>query len=162
CRVRWRAVMNAVLALATEQSGSLPAHSRIAVIVNGAARRSREVWQPAVAAVLSRRLRPVFLYPATKEETARQIAGCTMTGFVAVVAAGGDGTVNTLVNAMKGVELPLALLPLGTANDLAREFDLPLDPVAAAGCMTDGAEVRHVDVLEVNGARFCTVGGIGL
>ena len=45
--------------------------------------------------------------------------------FEAIVAAGGDGTVNAVVNGLAGMPRPVALLPLGTANLLAREIGLP-------------------------------------
>jgi YegS/Rv2252/BmrU family lipid kinase len=48
-------------------------------------------------------------------------------GFSKVVAAGGDGTVHSVVGSMvrNDVDIPLALLPAGTANDLARYFGIP-------------------------------------
>src|SRR5947207_4681350 len=53
-------------------------------------------------------------------------------GFDAIVAAGGDGTVNAVVNGLaaagKAAKPPLGILPLGTVNLLAREIGLPRDP----------------------------------
>jgi YegS/Rv2252/BmrU family lipid kinase len=83
-------------------------------------------------------------------------AGCTL-----VIAAGGDGTVNLVVNALAGSSVALGLLPLGTANDLAREFKLPVTATAAAQRIVAGTP-RQIDLLTVNGIRFCTVGGCGL
>lgn len=49
--------------------------------------------------------------------------------FKKIIAAGGDGTINTVVNAMvrNDVHVPLAIFPSGTANDYAYYFDLPTD-----------------------------------
>jgi len=46
-----------------------------------------------------------------------------------IIAAGGDGTINTVVNAMikNDIDVPLSILPTGTANDYAYYFDLPSD-----------------------------------
>ena len=82
-------------------------------------------------------------------------------GAAAIVTAGGDGTINTVVNALAGIDVPLGILPLGTANDLARELGIPLDPAAAVRRMAIGTE-RRIDLVEVNGRAFCTVGGLGL
>jgi diacylglycerol kinase family enzyme len=49
-----------------------------------------------------------------------------------VLVCGGDGTINEAINGLAGSQVPLGLLPGGTANILARELGLPLDPVRAA------------------------------
>jgi diacylglycerol kinase family enzyme len=78
-----------------------------------------------------------------------------------VVAAGGDGTINHLINALGERPLLLALLPLGTANDLARNLNVPLGLSEAAALINEGTS-RRIDLIEVNGQRFCTVGGLGI
>jgi diacylglycerol kinase (ATP) len=64
-----------------------------------------------------------------------------------VIACGGDGTLNEVVNGLatfqNGHRVPLALLPGGTANILAKELDLPWDILRAAKRLV-GAEVREV------------------
>jgi YegS/Rv2252/BmrU family lipid kinase len=49
-----------------------------------------------------------------------------------VLVCGGDGTINEVINGLAGSQVSLGLLPGGTANMLAREVGLPLDPVRAA------------------------------
>jgi YegS/Rv2252/BmrU family lipid kinase len=48
------------------------------------------------------------------------------------ISAGGDGTINETINGMAGNPVPLAILPLGTTNVLAREAGIPRDPTGAA------------------------------
>jgi diacylglycerol kinase (ATP) len=64
-----------------------------------------------------------------------------------VIACGGDGTLNEVVNGLatysNGHRVPLALLPGGTANILAKELDLPWDIPRAAKCLVNG-KVREV------------------
>ena len=50
-----------------------------------------------------------------------------------VIACGGDGTINEIINGLAGSQVPMALLPAGTANILAKELGIPWDiPHAAA------------------------------
>ena len=64
---------------------------------------------------------------------AHQLAQTAATnGADAVLVCGGDGTLNEAINGLAGSRVPLGLLPGGTANMLAREVGLPLDPVRAA------------------------------
>jgi diacylglycerol kinase family enzyme len=65
-------------------------------------------------------------------------------GCVAAVAAGGDGTVGAVATHAVGVDLPLGILPLGTANDIARALGIPLAPAAAAAVIARG-EPRAID-----------------
>src|SRR5437763_12800320 len=52
-------------------------------------------------------------------------------GIDLVVAAGGDGLVGSLVTSIVASHLPIGILPLGTANDLARSLVIPLDIATA-------------------------------
>jgi diacylglycerol kinase (ATP) len=85
----------------------------------------------------------------------------TMEGYDVVAAAGGDGTVNAITVALMRQPADrrpaLAVIPLGTGNDLARTLGLPLDDPAAAleRAMTPGA-VRTMDIIHVTGDGFET------
>ena len=78
-----------------------------------------------------------------------------------VVVAGGDGTLNRAVQVLVGVGLPLAVIPTGTANNLARTVGVPLD-LRAAVAVAAGSHRRAVDLGRVNGRWFCTTASIGL
>ena len=69
-------------------------------------------------------------------------------GYDLVVAAGGDGTVGAVATHLAGSELPLAILPLGTANDVARSLYLPMD-IAEACVAIAGALPMDIDVGQV-------------
>lgn len=76
-----------------------------------------------------------------------------------LVVGGGDGAINLALNARK--QLPrLAVLPGGTANDLARALTLPLTADAALAYALNPP--RRIDVLQVNGRRLATTGGLGV
>lgn len=78
-----------------------------------------------------------------------------------VIIGGGDGTLNAAAPGLVDTGLPLAILPLGTANDLARTLGIPLDIKEAARLAVTG-RVRRIDLGEVNGVLFFNVASIGL
>jgi diacylglycerol kinase (ATP) len=80
--------------------------------------------------------------------------------FDGVIVGGGDGTLNCTAPSLIETGLPLGILPLGTANDLARTLGIGADPVAAAEIIVAGHE-RRIDLGEVNGHPFFNVASIG-
>lgn len=79
----------------------------------------------------------------------------------AIVVAGGDGTVNAVADAVSGTDVVVGVLPLGTFNHFARDLGLPTDLEAAAAALVS-AEVRSVDVAEVNGRAFVNNSVLGV
>ena len=80
-----------------------------------------------------------------------------------MVVAGGDGTVNFAVNAMKrkGLDIPLGVIPAGTANDFAGALGMSSDPLEAARQIASGTEER-VDCGRVNDLYFVNVFSFGV
>ncbi|MGV3576795.1 MAG: diacylglycerol/lipid kinase family protein [Devosia sp.] len=70
-----------------------------------------------------------------------------------IVAAGGDGTITAVAEALVGTTKSLAILPLGTVNALAKDLHVPLDLPKAVANLVTGHEHR-IDVGEVNGRIF--------
>ena len=83
-------------------------------------------------------------------------------GVDVVAAAGGDGTLNEVVNGLDGYDTPLGVVPLGTANDFARQVGIPADTDHAMDVILRRKPVR-VDTATMNGRRFLNVsaGGVG-
>jgi YegS/Rv2252/BmrU family lipid kinase len=79
-----------------------------------------------------------------------------------IVVAGGDGTINLCVNAMieYGIDLPLGILPVGTANDFAYYFGLPTELNAALDIVL-GRHFTFADVGNCNGRHFINVTALG-
>lgn len=99
--------------------------------------RQPQLIQDAVA-ILSPALGSIHLRPTTGPETAGAIAlSCINKGATLIFAAGGDGTINEVVNGMAGSDVPLAILPAGTANVLAMETGIGSSLLRAAGQFGD-------------------------
>jgi lipid kinase YegS len=83
-------------------------------------------------------------------------------GTDCVIACGGDGTLNEVVNGLDGREVPLGVVPLGTANDFARQTGIPEDADHAMDVILRHKPVR-IDTASMNGRRFLNVstGGVG-
>ncbi len=86
----------------------------------------------------------------------------TKEGFEVVVAAGGDGTVNEVVNGIAGTGTALGLLPLGTMNVFAAELGLPGNDLDRCWRIICEAQTRRVDLPSANGKHFVQLAGVGL
>ncbi|HEX2559138.1 lipid kinase [Phenylobacterium sp.] len=78
-----------------------------------------------------------------------------------VIVGGGDGALNAAASALHETGLPLGVLPLGTANDLARTLGIPTDLKMAADIIAAG-ETRRIDLGMANGEAFFNVASLGL
>jgi len=83
-------------------------------------------------------------------------------GFKKIAAAGGDGTINEVVNGLVGSNAALGLLPLGTVNVFAMELGLPANNLEFCWDVIQGDNVRFVDLPSANGKYFVQLAGVGL
>lgn len=81
-------------------------------------------------------------------------------GDDAVLAVGGDGTVNEVAAGLVGSATALGVVPMGSGNGLARTLGLPLRPAAALVAL-ESAVTRRMDVGRANGRLFLNVAGAG-
>jgi diacylglycerol kinase (ATP) len=132
---------------------------RILVILNPAAGRRRRRWRRVVAE-LERLGCTVVVRQTTRAGDAERLARAAGPEFDLVVAAGGDGTVHEVANGLLGSPCPLGVLPLGTANVLARELALPrrAKPLAA---LLAGAAPRPIWPGRIGDRLFVCMLGIG-
>ncbi|MBD2666848.1 diacylglycerol kinase, catalytic region [Richelia sinica FACHB-800] len=78
-----------------------------------------------------------------------------------VIVGGGDGTLNAAVDAIVDTQLPLGILPMGTANDLARTLGIPASIPEACKLIAAG-NLRRIDLGCVNNKYFFNVASLGL
>jgi diacylglycerol kinase (ATP) len=79
-----------------------------------------------------------------------------------MIVGGGDGSIQAAASALANRDLPLGILPLGTANDLARTIGLGSKSLVEAAQVIIDGRVRSIDVGQANGAVFVNVAHIGL
>jgi len=135
---------------------------RAAVIVNPIKHRDLPGFRADVCAALAEQGwdDPLWL-ETTPEETGRGLAEAAVAEAVDVVlASGGDGTVTACAEGLAGSGVPLAVLPAGTGNLLARNLGLPLSLPDALAIALGGTD-RRLDVGVANGCRFVAMAGIG-
>jgi YegS/Rv2252/BmrU family lipid kinase len=77
-----------------------------------------------------------------------------------IAAVGGDGTVNLIGSALINKKIPMAIIPFGSGNGLARHLKIPLDPFKAIQLIFTGQNVP-IDVGILNGKPFFCTSGCG-
>jgi len=89
-------------------------------------------------------------------------AAASRAGADVVIALGGDGTLNEVVNGLDGFDTPLGIIPLGTANDFATQTGIPADADHAMDVILH-RKPMCIDTASLNGRRFLNVstGGVG-
>jgi len=116
--------------------------------------RVRAAMEKAGLTAIVRLVKP----PRMTEEARRAVAARE---FDAVVAGGGDGTVNCVASALVGTNVALGALPLGTLNHFAKNLGMPL-PLDEACAALARATVRNLDAAEIGGHVFVNNASIGL
>jgi diacylglycerol kinase family enzyme len=134
-----------------------------ALVVNGArvreAARLRDACQRAAAAAGWRS--PLLLATTPDDPGTGQASRAVQAGAELVVVVGGDGTVRACAQALVGTDVPLAIIPVGSANLTARALGLPGRLVPALG-VAFGGQSRRIDLGIADGWVFAAMAGIGL
>jgi YegS/Rv2252/BmrU family lipid kinase len=133
---------------------------RALLIVNAKSRSGAAQRDIAVERLKEHGIEPVHVDCGRREDLSPLIVKHARDVDCAVVG-GGDGTLNAAAFGVIETGLPLGILPLGTANDLARTLEIPPDLDAAAQVIADG-NTRKIDLGIVNGEPFFNVASVGL
>ncbi|MFJ8196833.1 diacylglycerol kinase family protein [Streptomyces sp. NPDC096152] len=109
---------------------------------------------------------PVFIETTAEDPGGGQSAEAVRDGASLVVVCGGDGTLRAAADALAGSDVPLAMVPCGTGNLLARNLGLPLAPADALDAALRGT-ARHIDLGRIEGdglaaTHFAAMSGAGL
>ncbi|MGW5773478.1 diacylglycerol kinase family protein [Streptomyces longwoodensis] len=109
---------------------------------------------------------PVFVETTAEDPGGGQTARAVRDGAALVVVCGGDGTLRAAAGSLAGTDVPLALVPCGTGNLLARNLGLPLAPADALDAALRGTPHR-IDLGRIEGdglpsTYFAAMAGAGL
>ncbi len=155
---------NKIMVIMNGNAGSgyqLPPLARRLLKIQGRDKASSgETLEAIVKAFSAFSIKPELVwtqYAGHATELARQAA---QDGYDVVVAAGGDGTINEVVNGLAMSDTALGIIPLGTANLLATELGIPANVRHACQVIARG-EVRNIDTARVNDRHFTIMAGIG-
>ncbi|WP_230530251.1 lipid kinase [Microvirga roseola] len=133
---------------------------RAILIVNAKSRSGASQCDMAIERLKAHGIEPVHLECNRREDLSPLIVKHAQDVDCAIVG-GGDGTLNAAAFGVIEAGLPLGILPLGTANDLARTLGIPLGLDEAARVIA-GGHTRNIDLGIVNGEPFFNVASIGL
>ena len=150
-----------------EANDNIPPGTRVKVIINPASGKKGGITTNAAGPDEVRRIVEAngieadvveTEYAGHATELARQAA---KDGYHVVIACGGDGTVGEAAHGLIGARTTLGILPLGSANNIARMMHVPFD-LEEAGKLLRLGEIRKVDVGRCGGDYFLETAGIGL
>lgn len=103
----------------------------------------------------------VLTIPITEVGDREEFIGvCRKHAVQTVIAAGGDGTVHTLVNLLYGTDIRLGVVPGGTFNHFSKHIGMPRD-IKEACMLIPACESRYIDVASVNGRAFINFASVG-
>jgi YegS/Rv2252/BmrU family lipid kinase len=135
--------------------------SRAAVVVNPV--KIPASFRARVGSAMAERgwSEPLWLETTREDQGQGPARTAVQAGVDLVLACGGDGTVTATATGLAGTGIPLAVIPLGTGNLLARNLGLPIDLSQALTIALTGRD-RRLDAGRANGRLFLTMAGLGL
>jgi len=134
---------------------------RIAVVVNPVSGgKKKEAVVKRIQKELGGRYEVEILYTKAPGHATQLARDALKRKVRTVVAVGGDGLVNEVSQALIGTKTPLAIVPTGSGNGLARHLQIPLDPVDAAELIHSG-RVCPMDTVRINDRHYVGIAGVG-
>jgi len=134
---------------------------RFAVIVNPAAGKGKTMRKLSVLKELAARIQSRFEYFITeKPYHAAHISDRIHKLYDGIIAFGGDGTANEVMNGLAGSDTPMGIIPIGTGNDFARSINVPKS-IERALQIIHNYQTRIIDLGTIGERLFMNGVGIG-
>ena len=137
--------------------------SRAAVVMNPTKLDDDEAFRKSVRQAMDDHGwdEPLWLETTPEDPGRGQAQAAVSAGVDLVLACGGDGTVTACAEGVTGTGVPLAIIPMGTGNLLARNVGLPMGLDEALAVALGGVQ-QPIDAGRVNGTLFVVMAGLGL
>lgn len=135
----------------------------IKIIINP---KSKNGKNKEIKSVLREKLRrfnynPLFVYSQFPGHATILAKQAIRENYNVVIAVGGDGTINEIINGIASSDVALGIIPTGTANDLASFYQIPSDIKDACDIINKNV-IQKIDLIKVNEWYYSTAGGCGL
>jgi YegS/Rv2252/BmrU family lipid kinase len=138
----------------------MPRDKATRVVINSESLGGRNAYKSAVEDLRAHGIDTVHRECSTREQLS-PIIEAHGTDVDVVIVGGGDGTLNAAAAGVLKVKRPMGIVPIGTANDLARTWGIPADSEQAIRIIA-AAKARLIDLGSVNGEFFFNVASVGL
>ena len=137
--------------------------SRAAIVVNPTKVDDDEAFRKSVRRAMDDHGwdEPLWLETTAEDPGRGQAESAVSAGVDLVLACGGDGTVTACAEGVTGTGVPLAIIPMGTGNLLARNVGVPMGMDEALAVALGGVQ-QPIDAGRVNGTLFVVMAGLGL
>ncbi len=135
-------------------------HQRALLLINRHSRQGQRLGAQAVAQLYELGFE-LTVVPVRNPQHLSEVICRHQDKVDLVIVGGGDGTLNAALAGLVETQLPLGILPLGTANDLARTLGVPNSVPKACEVLATG-ENRQIDLGWVNGKYFLNVASVGI
>jgi diacylglycerol kinase (ATP) len=132
-------------------------------IVNPASGAGQKDWEQIIRDFFRDRTEVIEFFRLEKDANNKELLLKSILQFTPdrVIAAGGDGTVKMAAEAVMGKNIPLGIIPAGSANGMAKELEIPMEPAAAIGLTVTG-EPKALDLIFINDEYCIHLSDLGL
>jgi diacylglycerol kinase (ATP) len=136
---------------------------KILFIVNPGSGAGQKDWEQIIKDFFKDRTEQIEFFRLEKEANNKELLHKSIEQISPdrVVAAGGDGTVKMAAEVVMGTDIPLGIIPAGSANGMAKELGIPLDPAGALELSITG-EPKPLDLIFINDEYCIHLSDIGL
>jgi diacylglycerol kinase (ATP) len=132
-------------------------------IINQGSGPGQKDWELIIKDFFQDRSEQIEFYQLEKDANNKELLQKSIRQFAPdrVIAAGGDGTVKMAAEVVMGKNIPLGIIPAGSANGMAKELEIPMDPNAAIELAVTG-EPKPLDLICINDEYCIHLSDIGL